>query len=41
VKRLSRKGGKVRLIAENPDYEPIEPDEVSVLGKVVAVLRRV
>ena len=41
VKRLSRKGGKVRLIAENPAYEPIEPEEVSVLGKVVAVLRRV
>lgn len=41
VKRLSRKGGKVRLLAENPAYDPIEPDEVSVLGKVVAVLRRV
>jgi repressor LexA len=41
VKRLSRKGGKVRLIAENPAYEPLEPDNLSVLGKVVAVLRRV
>lgn len=41
VKRLSRKGGRVRLLAENPAYDPIEPDEVSVLGKVVAVLRRV
>jgi len=41
VKRLSRKGGKVRLLAENPTYDPIEPEEVSVLGKVVAVLRRV
>jgi repressor LexA len=41
VKRLSRKGGKVRLIAENPNYEPIEPENVSVLGKVVAVLRKV
>jgi len=41
VKRLSRRGGKVRLIAENPDYDPIEPGEVSLLGKVVAVLRRV
>jgi len=41
VKRLSRRGGKVRLLAENPDYDPIEPDEVSLLGKVVAVLRRV
>jgi repressor LexA len=41
VKRLSRKGGRVRLIAENPAYDPIEPDEMSVLGKVVAVLRKV
>jgi repressor LexA len=41
VKRLSRRGGKVRLMAENPAYDPIEPDEVSLLGKVVAVLRRV
>ena len=41
VKRLSRTGGKVRLIAENPAYEPIEPSRVSILGKVVAVMRRV
>ena len=41
VKRLSRKGGRVRLIAENPAYDPIEPDDMSVLGKVVAVLRKV
>lgn len=40
VKRLSRKGGRVRLLAENPAYDPIEPDDVQVLGKVVAVLRR-
>jgi len=40
VKRLSRRGGRVRLLAENPAYEPIEPDDVQVLGKVVAVLRR-
>jgi repressor LexA len=41
VKRLSRKGGRIRLLAENPAYEPIEPDQASVLGKVVAVLRSV
>jgi repressor LexA len=41
VKRLSRKGGKIRLIAENPEYEPLEPENMSVLGKVVAVLRKV
>jgi repressor LexA len=41
VKRLSRKGGRVRLLAENPAYDPIEPEDMSVLGKVVAVLRKV
>jgi repressor LexA len=40
VKTLSRKGGKVRLIAENPAYDPIEPEGMSVLGRVVAVLRK-
>jgi repressor LexA len=40
VKRLSRKGGRVRLLPENDAYEPIEADEVRVLGKVVSVLRR-
>lgn len=39
VKRLSRKRGRVSLIAENPAYKPIEPDEVQILGKVVAVFR--
>jgi len=41
VKRLARRGGRVRLIAENPSYDDIVPDELSLLGKVVAVLRRV
>jgi repressor LexA len=40
VKRLSRKDGKVRLLAENPAYAPIEAEQVRVLGKVVSVLRR-
>jgi repressor LexA len=41
VKRLSRKGGKVRLLAENDAYDPIVADQVRVLGKVVAVFRRI
>ena len=41
VKRLSRKGGRVSLIPENAAYDPIEPEDMSVLGKVVAVLRKV
>ncbi|MCA1830389.1 MAG: transcriptional repressor LexA, partial [Actinobacteria bacterium] len=41
VKRLRRSRGKVLLEAENPAYEPIEAEQISVLGKVVAVLRKV
>lgn len=40
VKRLRRKGGRVILQPENPDYEPIQSDDVRLLGKVVSVLRR-
>jgi repressor LexA len=40
VKHLSRKGGRVRLLPANPAYEPIEGDEVAILGLVVTVLRR-
>ncbi|MGZ4120440.1 MAG: transcriptional repressor LexA [Actinomycetota bacterium] len=41
VKRLRRRSGRVVLEAENPAYSPIESDDVQLLGKVVAVLRRV
>ena len=39
VKRLDRSTGRVRLIAENPAYSPIEPDEVSMVGIVKGVVR--
>ncbi len=38
-KRLRREDGRVVLMPENPDYPPIVPDEVSLLGRVVGVLR--
>ena len=41
VKTLSKKGGTVRLLPQNPAYEPIDGTHASILGKVVAVLRRV
>jgi repressor LexA len=41
VKRLRRSAGGVTLEAENPAYEPIAADDVRILGKVVAVFRRV
>jgi len=39
VKRLDRSTGRVRLLAENPAYEPIVPDEVSMMGTVRSVVR--
>jgi len=42
TKRFFRDGGRVRLVPENELYEPIllDADEVTVVGKVVGVLRR-
>jgi repressor LexA len=39
VKRLDRSRGRVRLIAENPSYAPIEPERASLIGTVKAVVR--
>jgi repressor LexA len=39
VKRLDRSTGRVRLLAENPAYSPIEPDQVSMVGIVKGVVR--
>jgi len=40
VKRLRREGGKVLLVPENPARSPLEMTEGRILGKVVAVLRK-
>jgi repressor LexA len=42
VKTYSRKGGKVVLVPANARLEPMvfDPDDVTVFGKVVTVLRR-
>lgn len=39
VKRFFLEANQVRLQPENPDFEPIYSDSVSILGKVIAVLR--
>jgi repressor LexA len=41
VKRLHRSGDRVVLQPQNPRYAPIEMTDGRLLGKVVAVLRRV
>ncbi len=41
VKTLKRKDGHVWLLPHNPDFDPIDGDHATILGKVTAVLRRV
>ena len=41
VKTFKRSGDHVWLMPHNPAYTPIPGDEASILGRVVAVLRRV
>jgi repressor LexA len=41
VKTLQRRRGHVWLLPQNTAYEPIDGDDATILGKVVAVLRRV
>jgi len=40
VKTFKRKDGHVWLVPHNSAYEPIPGDEATILGKVVAVLRK-
>nr|WP_317620315.1 transcriptional repressor LexA [Streptomyces sp. CBMA156] len=40
VKRLKREDGRIWLMPHNPAYELINGDNATILGKVVAVLRR-
>lgn len=39
VKRLYREENCIRLQPENPEFEPIMTTEVSVMGKVISVIR--
>jgi repressor LexA len=41
VKRFFREDGRVRLQPENAALEPLYPDHVTILGKVIGVFRRV
>lgn len=41
VKTFKRRGGHVWLMPHNPAYDPILGDDATILGRVVAVLRKV
>jgi len=41
VKRFYKKGSKIRLVSDNPEFEDIIPeDHLEILGKVTALMRR-
>ncbi len=40
LKRLKIEDGSIFLVPENPEFEPIEVEELRVLGKVIGVLRK-
>ena len=41
VKMLSQHSGHTWLLPRNPAYSPIDGDHASIMGKVVAVMRRI
>ena len=41
VKTYRYRDGHVLLLPQNPAFEPIPGDEATILGRVVAVLRRI
>lgn len=41
VKTYQRRDGRLWLLPQNPAFEPIQGDHATVMGKVVAVMRRV
>ena len=40
VKTYNRQNGKLWLMPENPEYEPIDGDHAQIIGKVISVIRR-
>jgi repressor LexA len=41
VKRLWRKDNVIKLMPENPDYEPIDGSECEIVGRVTAIVREI
>lgn len=40
IKRFYKDGSAIRLVAENPDYEPIVTRDCTILGKVILSIRQ-
>jgi len=40
LKRLKVSGNKVQLLPDNPAYEPIIAENLTILGKLIALFRK-
>ena len=40
VKRFFKEAGKFRLQPENPVYQPIYTEDLSILGRVIGLIRK-
>jgi repressor LexA len=40
VKRFYKDGRRIKLVAENPAYDPIVTDQCQILGKVILSIRQ-
>ncbi len=40
LKRLRREDGRILLVPENPEFQPIEVKELRVVGRVIGLLRK-
>ncbi len=40
LKRLSLERGRIALMPENPEFEPIEVSQLRILGRVIGVMRK-
>ncbi len=40
LKRLRRENGRILLVPENPEFQPIEVKELRVVGRVIGLLRK-
>jgi repressor LexA len=40
VKRFYKEKNSIKLVAENPEYEPIVADNIQIIGKVIGVIRK-
>lgn len=41
IKTFKRRDGRVELLPANPAYDPISADDAEILGRVVAIMRRI